>query len=572
MRGVSPTTIERVPPSAYSSLQAAVSTGHLPFDRLYLPRPRLWLALVMAAYLMLGSLYVLRTPAWQAPDEPAHYNNIAHIARTGTLPVLNQGDYSQELLEFLLYTRFAPKVSTLPLRYEAYQPPLYYVLATPLFWLTGGSLVALRFFNLFLGAVGLLLLYASVEAVFPQKMLLGGGAVAFAALLPMHIAVTASVNNDVLAQVMVVAAMYVLLRWMRAQFHADTPVNSRRSTAALTLLGLLLGLGMITKIYAYLVLPVAVATVVLVAWLQPRPDQRLQPVTWSGLRRGIGPALWVAVPALMLAIPMWVRNIALYGRWDFLGLRWHDVVVSGQPTTADWITRFGFPDYMERAMSYTFQSFWGVFGWMSTFMDGRIYTALLVFTGVLFLGLLWAVVRMISGPPDTDMDRFQTSVLMLFGVLLLGVTFSYLWYNLKFVQHQGRYFFWGLLPISVMVALGWREVLYPFQGLITGLLAGVLAVAITVAGLMSQSLDKWTMLIVGLMSLFLLLQPLLLSGYNPYIMAALPSAMRRRLERGVLHTTLDVLRTLAWALPFILLILVNLSVTLRLIPQQLGGW
>ena len=206
MQTAPPTTIERIPPQAYSSLQAAVSAGHLTFDRLYLPRPRVWVALVLATYLALGLLYALRTPDWQAPDEPAHYNNIAHIAQTGTLPVLKMGDYNQELLDFLLYTHFAPKVPTLPLRYEAYQPPLYYVLATPIFWLTQGNLLALRFFNLLLGALGLWLLYAGVATVFPNKTLISGGALAFAALLPMQIAVAAAVNNDVLAQVTVIGA------------------------------------------------------------------------------------------------------------------------------------------------------------------------------------------------------------------------------------------------------------------------------------------------------------------------------------------------------------------------------
>ncbi|MCB0157786.1 MAG: glycosyltransferase family 39 protein [Caldilineaceae bacterium] len=570
MQTAPPTTIERIPPQAYSSLQAAVSAGHLTFDRLYLPRPRVWVAFILVTYLALGSLYALRTPDWQAPDEPAHYNNIAHIAQTGTLPVLKMGDYNQELLDFLLYTHFAPKVPTLPLRYEAYQPPLYYVLATPIYWLTQGNLLALRFFNLLLGALGLWLLYAGVATVFPNKTLISGGALAFAALLPMQIAVAAAVNNDVLAQVMVVGAMYVLLRWMRTQFHGTAALDSRQSTMSLILLGFLLGLGMVTKIYAYLVLPVAVATVVLVAWLRPRVGRPLRGLEWSKLRRSLAPALWVAAPALTLALPLWVRNISLYGRWDIMGLRWHDAVVSGQPTTAEWIARFGLPDYMERALSYTFQSFWGVFGWMGVFMDSRVYTALLVFTGVLFLGVLWAVVRMISGPPDTDMDLFQTSVLMLFGLLLLGVTASYLWYNLKFVQHQGRYFFWGMLPISVVVALGWREVLYPFQGLITGLLAGVLALAIAMAGVINHTMDKWTVLTVGLTSLFLLLQPILLSGYNPYIMARLTPQMRRRLQHGPVDVGLDIMRTLAWALPFVLLALVNLSVVLRLIPQQLG--
>ncbi len=37
----------------------------------------------------------------------------------------------------------------------------------------------------------------------------------------------------------------------------------------------------------------------------------------------------------------------------------------------------GFPT-AKRAFSFTFKSFWGVFGWMGVFLDERIYTALLL--------------------------------------------------------------------------------------------------------------------------------------------------------------------------------------------------
>ena len=57
-------------------------------------------------------------------------------------------------------------------------------------------------------------------------------------------------------------------------------------------------------------------------------------------------------------------------------------------------------------------------------MDERIYLALLIFSGIIFAGLLWSVVRLISGPPDTDMDVFQIMVLFLFVVILLAVVAS----------------------------------------------------------------------------------------------------------------------------------------------------
>ena len=73
-----------------SAAPSRAETSNVPslFDHLYIRHPNLWVALLVIAYLGIGTLFALLTPAWQAPDEPAHYNYIAQIATTGTLPIL----------------------------------------------------------------------------------------------------------------------------------------------------------------------------------------------------------------------------------------------------------------------------------------------------------------------------------------------------------------------------------------------------------------------------------------------------------------------------------------------------
>ncbi len=175
------------------------------------------------------------------------------------------------------------------------------------------------------------------------------------------------------------------------------------------------------------------------------------------------------------------------------------------------------------------------------------------------------------GGPDTDMDRFQVSVLALFGVIVLAVTASYLWYNLEFVQHQGRYFFWGLLPISAFVALGWREVLHPLQGLITGLLAAVLASALAFTGYLSGAMDKWTVFIIGAVALLLLLQPLLQCGQNGLACRWLPGAVQRWLAGRWMGRGLQALRFGVWATPYALLFVLDLLIPRWYILPQLSG-
>ncbi|MBW7886656.1 MAG: hypothetical protein H3C34_29320, partial [Caldilineaceae bacterium] len=437
-------------------------------DLLYIRHPQRYAVLILVAYVVAATLFAVTTPPWQNPDEPAHYNYIAHIAAGRGLPVLQHGDYDQSYIGRLVGAGFPDHLPVDSLRYESYQPPLYYLAAAPIYMLGAGQLLPLRLFNVVLGAASILLLFACLNAVFPTKPLITVGATAFAAFLPMHVAMSAAVNNDGLAELLLLAVFLMLLRWMKARFHRVERTPDRRVLLAVSEqqhflgLGVLLGLGMLSKIYAYLALPLCLGVVLLVVWLQPQIEEEnpipLRPTRHS-FAAGIVACLWIGVPALLLVLPLWMRNVVLYGAWDVLGLRIHDAVVIGQPMTSAWIADKGWIEFLDRAVSFTFRSFWGVFGWMGVFMEPRIYALLMIFSGVLFSGLLWALVRFICGRPEADMDRFQFWVLGLFAVMSLVVLASYVGYNAKFVQHQGRYLFWGLLPISTFAALAWRELM-----------------------------------------------------------------------------------------------------------------
>ena len=58
-----------------------------------------FVVLIVAAYLVIGTLYAVKTPAWQVPDEPAHYNYVRYIVEHRALPVLRPGDYDQKYIE-----------------------------------------------------------------------------------------------------------------------------------------------------------------------------------------------------------------------------------------------------------------------------------------------------------------------------------------------------------------------------------------------------------------------------------------------------------------------------------------
>jgi 4-amino-4-deoxy-L-arabinose transferase-like glycosyltransferase len=469
---------------------------------------------LLITYLALAALFAVTTPDWQNPDEPAHYNVIAHIAAGKGLPYLQMGDYDQAYLSQLTSEGFPPELSIEPVRYEAHQPPLYYLIAAPIFWISDGNLLILRLFNAVIGLGIITLIFLSVRTIAPGQPHIALGAAAFVAFLPMHIAILASVNNDPLAGLILAATMYVLVRWVsRGRRTEDggrtggsyqlsvisyqspvpspqSPVPSPQSPVPL-LLGLLMGLGFLTKATTYVLLPVVVMTVFVVSWRH-----------WGGRSAWIHSALTLPW-ALTLGMPLWARNLYLYGGFDFLGLRWHDLVVTGQPTTANWIATHGWAAYLERTWHFTFSSFWGVFGWMGVFMDSRVYTALLIWSGIILFGLIFLAIRIRHWWPQlSDGQRWSLLPLLL---LLLGVIASYGWYNLGFVQHQGRYLFPALLPVSLLFAIGWHTVLRPPVSLAcaAALLLGMFV--IVGVDIFQNDVTLWTILLLAVAAIGLLI-------------------------------------------------------------------
>src|ERR1041384_4330799 len=105
---------------------------------------RLVLVFTLFAYAFLAFGYARLTPIWQNPDEPAHFNYVAFVAQTGGLPVLQPGDWDSELLERLKTGTLFPTDDIRTIRYESWQPPLFYLLAAPVYRLGSADDAVLR--------------------------------------------------------------------------------------------------------------------------------------------------------------------------------------------------------------------------------------------------------------------------------------------------------------------------------------------------------------------------------------------------------------------------------------------
>ena len=322
-----------------------------------------WILFVIVGfYLLIGGLYAAQVPAWQAPDEPAHYNYVRQLA-AGNLPVIAAGDYDQAYLDEIRGAKFAPGYSVLEIEYEDWQPPLFYLLLTPAYLLTSGDLFALRFMSLLIGAGIIVLAFGIGRLLFPNQPWVAWSTAVFAAFLPQQLSILASVNNDSLTLLLIAAILYLLVYWGVGK----VAKGSQQETRLLVGLGLLLGLGFLTKGTVYLLTAVIGVTILGQYWKE-----------WKQIIRA---GLLVFVPAFLLGAIWWVRNILVYGGLDILGKTTHDTVVVGQPRTAQWIAQFGLGGTIEQFLRTTFNSFWGQFGWMAVPMPNWVYLPLLVLVG-----------------------------------------------------------------------------------------------------------------------------------------------------------------------------------------------
>ena len=346
---------------------------------------------------MLALGYAVRTPIWQNPDEPAHVNYVRWLAETRTLPELRPGDWDSALLSRLQNGTLLPTDSIDAIRYESWQPPLYYLLATPV-WVLGPAsddarVVRLRLLGIVLGGLTLVVAYRAARYLLPEVL-----ALAFPLVMvgvPMFTAVSASVSADPLANLLAAALLIALLR------NADW-----------RWLGVLLGLAIVTKLALVIFVPLAL---------------------WRS---------WRAVPLAGLAVLPWLAHqVTTYGWTDPLALARHAEVVADQP-------RFPGPsfEYTGDFLRVSFHSLWAQFGWMAIPAPDGMYW---MWGALMLVALLGLMLR----PAWLRAPAWRLVLLT-----LLLAALAYLAYNLTFQQFQARYLFTALVPLCALLVRGWASV------------------------------------------------------------------------------------------------------------------
>jgi 4-amino-4-deoxy-L-arabinose transferase-like glycosyltransferase len=197
---------------------------------------RCLLILLMAATILWLTMFLHNAPLLPFRigfDQQGHANYIIYIQQHHAFPLPNEG-------------------------FEMFQPPLYYALAAVLLsvfhWSVDepSGVLLLRLLTTLLGVVDIILVYLTMRLLFPRdvgKQLVG---TLFATFLPMQLYLSHFMTNETLAATLSLASLWFAI-WLLIRGHV--------SPGKFGLLGLLVGLAMLTKATAVLLLPAVLMAV-----------------------------------------------------------------------------------------------------------------------------------------------------------------------------------------------------------------------------------------------------------------------------------------------------------------------
>ena len=409
---------------------------------------RSWvLAIILALFVALSILYNVYTPVFESPDELQHTAFVAWLDDHSTLPVV---------------TKEKPG----PWEQEGTQPPLYYWLASTLTgwqphdaadslanvnphaggigdpkrpdnknrvihdpakesWPYHGTVLyvhLLRLVSTLIGVGTLLAIYRLGRIVFPDRPGVALGMVGLVAFIPQFLFLSASVNNDNLVILICSWTVVLLARWLCASGLPTWP--------ELGALGLLLGLAALSKLSGLFLWPLAVATLVWLAWRQRR-FAWLLPAGLLALGLALGVSAW-----------WFARNLHLYG--DLSGINAHLWIMGSRQ---EWPTTLGAIISEFRGFRY---SFWALFGWFSVLVPDPIYWIIDLLTLAGCAGFALYLYRSIR-------HNKALPVIALLALWLVLVLIGLVRWTLLTPASQGRLMFPALVSIAFLLIVGWAE-------------------------------------------------------------------------------------------------------------------
>jgi 4-amino-4-deoxy-L-arabinose transferase-like glycosyltransferase len=417
-----------------------------------MPRWVRWaLILIVAIYSTLGALHTVLVPLFEAPDEIWHFAFIEVMAREGVLPVQpteGKDAWLREsgqppLYHILCALLVAPfDTSDFPgfVRFNAAHPAVNagsesdasnVFIHTPYeaYPYRGSVWVVhlLRLCGILWGAGTIVGVYWVAQEIAPGHPVLALTAAAITAFNPHFIFISSVINNDIAAACLCTVVLGLCIRLTRTRPRYGTVV----------VLGLSLGLALLSKVSALALLPL-VALALSLAWWRDR--------NWRAL---IVRGAMILVLAGAVAGWWYVRNWVLYGDPLGWGVWLQDIGIT-RITLGELLRQFG----------HVFTSFWSP-------ADGLYPRTVFWGLGLLLAGATvgWCVMivrRLGRSRLLRRRDSWKgvsTEGLILAGGWLVLLFISLIRYMTTTPSAEGRLLFPGIASFSVLLVWGWEAVL-----------------------------------------------------------------------------------------------------------------
>lgn len=404
--------------------------------------------LIVVCYLLLGVAYSIVVPLAETPDESEHFNYLQHIALTNSLPLMQPLREENVTLEAhqppLLYLLGA--VLTSPIEMDpadnlpenncfSFEPEdngrQHAFLHRPQEWPPQLGVYqvfqVMRWLSVVMGAVTVWVTYKIGQQVADGRLPFIAAAVL--AFNPQWIHITASLNNDVPTTMLGGAVIFLCIigaKQPRLRIFAG--------------LGLLLGLGFLTKFALLAFWPLAILAA-------------FAPFLHKNLRRTLHACrtnLQSLIPHLLLLI---LLPILTAGWWYWRGFRLHgdplmwDVTLAAKGSVIARTAPFTLADFGEFLLMH-FQSYWLWFGWLNIKGPDWLYLLFFLVAVTAVAGLVklvWQKPFLVNG---------WAVAFCVLGILVIYASLLQYIQTINWTGYQGRLAYAAAAPIAVLLALG----------------------------------------------------------------------------------------------------------------------
>lgn len=431
--------------------------------------------LILIAFILLASISSLVVPPFETPDEIWHMAFIQQVATGGGLPVSEPNTTALWRQQGVQAPGYYLAAAALTFWIDQSDfPALYYERSNPHAaigggpdmpnrnyflhypqdgWPWRGTFLALhiaRFFSIFLGAVTLWATYQTLCLLVPERMALLG--VTLFAFIPQFIFISGAASNDNAINATATLLLWRLVLLLKSNSKSKSNITSQKTRRPYILIGLLLGLALLSKISGLSLLLLTLSTL---AWIAYRIG------SWRLFAQN---GLIVIGIAFLLSGWWFIRNGLLYGNLLASNIWLSNILLRDEPAT--WRTLV----YSEwESLDH---SFWGLFGWFNVAYPTWLYRLLQLLEVSILVGLLLWILRWWVGRSDSTSSASSTSStqlestyannwpwpgIMLLCLWLLMITISWLGFFRIAPSAQGRYFFPAAPTLALGMAVGLRS-------------------------------------------------------------------------------------------------------------------